>query len=508
MNSLKKFGFSFVLSLFGVSTLAQKRPSQPSLNLPDLSGLEGENLRADGLAEILRRTARTPSAETLRERIRIFHEAGLLALAAQDSLTLFDLFSVKRSDVVRFSEILMELGAFDLLAKRMPAIESLLTGQPPAEWIAAKGSFFLRNSNPVQANKLLGDLRPPRNLEDSKALARFFLSKGYAEFFVGSEQEALDAWRDLALGFSGVEPYKASRGRLLRAQLLFTQGRLESALAEVSAVPRNSPQWFESVRLGAWAAYRRGDYNLTLGQLMTLHSPYLVGKFSAESFVLEAATLYQLCHYASAKKSLQDLRSRYNGFLNTLKRFENSEARSYRGVVRALNYARGERTPPPGYSPVHWDRLMDGVLQSESFSEADELLTQIDYEQRLLRKSFLPKNRFETRLMTSYQKFFAELRNEAMRLGLKGISSRLPLMRQEVSDSFENALAIEVEINSRLRERLALQSSAVQREVDFETQINKGFEFWPFQGEFWRDEVANYFFATTGVCETAEGSRK
>ena len=67
------------------------------------------------------------------------------------------------------------------------------------------------------------------------------------------------------------------------------------------------------------------------------------------------------------------------------------------------------------------------------------------------------------------------------------------------------ALAIEVEINTRVRERLILGQAPRAQQVDFDAEIKKGYEFWPYQGEFWRDEAGSYVFATSDVCGDTKG---
>jgi hypothetical protein len=64
----------------------------------------------------------------------------------------------------------------------------------------------------------------------------------------------------------------------------------------------------------------------------------------------------------------------------------------------------------------------------------------------------------------------------------------------------ENAALIEVEINTKIRERLIEAKVPSSIVVNYDAEVKKGYEFWPFEGEFWRDEVGSYAFATSSVC--------
>ena len=59
-------------------------------------------------------------------------------------------------------------------------------------------------------------------------------------------------------------------------------------------------------------------------------------------------------------------------------------------------------------------------------------------------------------------------------------------------------------MNTKLRERLIRAEVPKKVEVDFDADVKNGYEFWPFEGEFWRDEVGSYAFATTSVCGEGE----
>ena len=78
-------------------------------------------------------------------------------------------------------------------------------------------------------------------------------------------------------------------------------------------------------------------------------------------------------------------------------------------------------------------------------------------------------------------------------------------MKNDAKESLEGALAADLEINTRIRDRLIRAAGPVNKSIDFKKEVQKGYEFWPFEGEFWRDETGGYAFATTDVCE--EGAR-
>lgn len=285
-----------------------------------------------------------------------------------------------------------------------------------------------------------------------------------------------------------------------KARLAYSDGKLLEATESLVKISRQSPAWHSGVLISAWSAYRAKDYNLALGQLMTLTSPYLVGKFNPEAFVLQSAALYRLCYFEGSLESLRKLRALYNGMPQSIDRFTRTYGNRYQLVSAIINYARGTSNADEGSYPAgHYEYIMDGLLSSDPIAEVDRSLSQVKREQDNMGE-LLASARMNSRLQGVYRRELEEARKEYYRKGLKAATKRLSAMRREAADALENALAIEVEVNTRIRDRLITGKSSQMRDVDFDAEVKKGYEFWPFQGEYWQDEVGGYAFATSDVC--------
>ncbi|MEO5666712.1 MAG: hypothetical protein ABIR96_01500 [Bdellovibrionota bacterium] len=289
--------------------------------------------------------------------------------------------------------------------------------------------------------------------------------------------------------------------RLQAARAYYDLGQMNASLEQLVRLPRNSGSWYPGVLVGAWAAYRLKDYNLALGQLLTLHSPYLNDKFAPESYVLEASTLFQICQFASAQKSLARLRTKYSKVSAAAQALERSTGNATSRVSAVVNYARGQREAPLGVDASAWALVMDALLQEDVVARADRLMLQVQFETDNFAKIFPETNQpLLTGLRARYQAELNYARIEAYKDGVRAINRRLRTLRADVQTAFENASLVEVEISTRIRERLIDSKVPTAVAVDFEADVRKGYEFWPFEGEFWRDEAGSYAFATTNVC--------
>jgi hypothetical protein len=296
---------------------------------------------------------------------------------------------------------------------------------------------------------------------------------------------------------------------LQRARLLYGQKRFDEALDSVSMVPRSSPSWFGATQVAAWAAYRLGDDNLALGQLMNFHNPYLAAKYSPESWLLQASSLYRLCYLNSASTSLAELESRYGEMAVVLSKFSRELGNRFTGVTTVLGYARGNRRPPAGYGAREWALLMDGLLQNEVLRSTEQFMLSSQQGERQVRglEQRLGNNARGRFVRAQLQRYGSEIqaaRREAVRLGFRALSRRLIELRNDLADVLEASLAVDLEINTRIRDRLLRSDLPAARDLDVDAELADGFDFWPFEGEYWRDEIGSYYFALNSACGETE----
>ncbi|MNL23710.1 hypothetical protein D3C87_1451120 [compost metagenome] len=88
------------------------------------------------------------------------------------------------------------------------------------------------------------------------------------------------------------------------------------------------------------------------------------------------------------------------------------------------------------------------------------------------------------------------------------VKAHLLNMRVELRDLYEQAGFIRYEmINGRketLKKRIAgkdISEEQIDAEVDRKFYISNGYEYYPFQGEYWLDEIGNYHYLGKQSCE-------
>ena len=389
------------------------------------------------------------------------------------------------------------LGSINAVAKAANAA-GVSVAQWPVSFRVAVALNALRGGSASLAASVIPSERDLASIRDLQARRAAALHLSAMQWALGNPRAAAQTLNSV----SGADT-SAETGvlRLQASRAYYEIGQMTESLEQLVRLPRNSGAWYPGVLVGAWAAYRLKDYNLALGQLLTLHSPYLNDKFAPESYVLEASTLFQICQFASAQKSITRLRQKYSKVISAAQAFARAQSNSTSRVSAVVNYARGQRQAPLGVDASAWALVMDALLQEDVVARTDRMLLQVQFESENFEKIFPGTSQpLLAGLRARYQAELNYARIEAYRDGVRAINRRLRTLRDDVAAAFENAALVEVEINTRIRERLVDSKIPTAVAVDFEADVRKGYEFWPFEGEFWRDEAGSYAFATTNVC--------
>ncbi len=446
-------------------------------------------------------TAQGPNERDLNTRAALLDDLGLYHLAMADRADSLRINPRQTRTLDLLAQSALALDRFDGLPSVVQSLNNSRMGT--ASWPASmRAAWAIRSARFGRASSAATLLPSPGELgRIGNANARYQALLHSASIWAAVRRSG-EALQSLGLAVNG-------RGgdlgllRLQRARLFYEQRLYSEALQELVQLPRTSSSWYPGVLVGAWSAYMLGDYNLALGQLMTLNSPFLRNKFAPESHILEAAALFQLCQFQSAQTSLKQLKSKYEGVAGAASAFARRNGQGSARVSAVLEFSK---EPLSVEREGLADRLvLDALLQEDGVAEASRSMAQLEKESAELERLFPSGgNAFLSRLRTRYANEIGSAKAESYRDALKAINARLVSLRADAATAFENSLAVDVEVNTRIRERLVKGRIPRPVTVDFEAEVKKGYEFWPYEGEAWRDEIGAYAFATSSVCGDQE----
>jgi tetratricopeptide (TPR) repeat protein len=287
------------------------------------------------------------------------------------------------------------------------------------------------------------------------------------------------------------------------ASIYYGIERFEEASSYYQKVDRRSKYWAESLFRDAWTNFMMGQLNVTLGKVLTVESPFFSStEFIPEATILQALTYFNLCEYSRVERIITDFEAEYKPMKQELTSFlgdfETKEQRKLADQAwrRYFDDENNGNTllPQSFFSRVLRNTDLSGIVRHLEIMDTE--LQRIDSQKPQWRdtignhlKKIIEKDqiRYEKR---AGRLLIAEM--EKQNLMLIELLSQAQIIAFEVVD----AQRLDYEFKASNLEALNDQSKF---NIDFATSAD--FIYWPFNGEFWSDELGYYNYTEQGSCK-------
>lgn len=295
---------------------------------------------------------------------------------------------------------------------------------------------------------------------------------------------------------------KAGKGERFRnvntlnvARSYFGAENYPRAVEYYAKVERGSDFWPEAWFEKAWAHFRFDDMNGTLASLMVHESPFYENWYMPEADLLRSYAYFSMCKFSDATREIDRFEARFQPIYETLV----TSTQGYgelEGWADGLAAVEGKTT-----------RIPFGVLRSftrdERFLGARDSVAKAEDE--LTRLKNVSANAFSRRAIA-----LVEARRDAV-IASEGarIVSRATKARDELKEMLSNIQLSRLDILQFETQQLERASqTGVLEQGDRIGRLRKmrkqrGTQVWPWQGEYWADEVGYYQVLARPDCPEA-----
>lgn len=341
---------------------------------------------------------------------------------------------------------------------------------------------------------------------------------GQAKYMEGLAHAEMKAPGNAISAFEDLIQYRADAGitdstrvaaQMGKARAMYQKGDFDSAIEAYREVPRDTPLWHDTLFESSWAMLRSGRFRSALSNFQSLHSAFYEDFYLPESLLLRAIVYLYICKYDEMDKVLNLFNKIY---LPVYKSVEKTlEANTDPNVLfaEAVKIMRdykihGEQIKKDNYRLPFL--VVRKILREGDFLSSYNYIKKLVEEKK--RMDRLPAD-WRNSALGRYAKKVIQTRIQKARkqAGLQ-IKSHLEAIREDLMDLFEQEGFIRYEmINGKkesLKKRIAGKESEdtkIEEQLDREYSVQNGYEFWPFRGEYWLDELGNYHYVGTQSCE-------
>lgn len=369
------------------------------------------------------------------------------------------------------------------------------------------GEIKLAEKDFASAARLFGRVR-----QGSIFYSRARYKQALALTEAGQLERAVAAFDDLAQvsGAGGVTDRNRVNALLGKARVLYQKKDFESSLEAYRQVPRDTEGWHDALFESSWAMVRDGRFRSALSNFHSLHSSYYDDVFQPESLLVRAIVYLYICRYDEMEKVLDLFSKTYKPVQRDVRNILNTVREPityYRELAKVHEnfdaYRSGERSRKTLQIPFVVARH---ILKEGDVKRTLSYLDKLNEEQRAMES--MPAN-WRKSSVGQYAKKILEKRIESThRLAGKQVRRHLISIQNQIRTFMEQDGLLRFEMLSSKREALrkeiagkGLEKNTVDGDAERNYFIQNGYEYWPFKGEYWLDEIGNYHYVGVRACE-------
>ncbi len=365
------------------------------------------------------------------------------------------------------------------------------------------GRHFYEDLEVEQAVRLLDSIGPD---SEYYAKARYIMAITHVADY--EAEPAVEAFRDVLRYLEGLDtPLDELQGEealildlahLGMARVYYSTGQFDTALSYYERIHRDSPRWPESLFESSWAFFNVDRFNRALGNLHSLNSPFFEDAYFPEGPVLAAVIYFYNCNYDLVRETLDDFDFIFEGVRDELQAILAEHDDEYAAYEWGEQWRNGSVEGSPEFESALISHLQDRQLEVRYnlIESIDREMERMDALPDSWQTSFLGDELMQEAALA--QSFATSEAGELVLRRLERAEEELGgLLNQQERILFEVARAERGEIEADIRAGMQVEDEVIDSP---EIEVSSEEMYWPFEGEYWHDELGFYYFDIQSQC--------
>jgi hypothetical protein len=277
--------------------------------------------------------------------------------------------------------------------------------------------------------------------------------------------------------------------------------KLSAAVKYWNQIESSSEYWLDALFEDSWAYFMAGQYPKALGNIHSLQSPYFPGAFYPEAEILKAVIYFSNCNYEAATTVVARFNKRYVPIQDELKKV----LARFKGEQQAEPFFKFLISVRKGQAdlPASVKGIVEGSLSDRQLLRNIEYVRVLDEE--MSRFQQCSSSFKSSALGTQVQEALKIARDLAVQNAGDLAKARYERNLEELDEHLRNGEKILIDITSAQRNELdsaiaSNQVSKAESKIFGEVNPDEEHMLWPFDGEYWRDELGFYRQVVESAC--------
>ncbi len=338
------------------------------------------------------------------------------------------------------------------------------------------------------------------------ASAKYQEGLAYAE--ANQTDRALNAFDELVQSRRNAAVNDKSRvnGMMGRARVLYQNKQWDQAIEAYRSVPRDSTFWHDTLFESSWAMLRSGRFRSAMSNFHSLHSSFYEDTYLPESLLLRSIVYLYICKYDEMDKTLNLFGHIYKPVYKTIDEILSSSAtpEKYFNMMNEMMRLVNKEGASKMKTPIPYV-VATKISREADFQNSFQYIRKLLIEMKRIRS--LPDG-WQNQPVGQYARKVLNTRlQKAKQRAGKIVRNHMMLIKEDLLDLIEQEGFIRYEMINGQKESLKKKIAGkdlAEKQIDQDNErdfyIQNGFEYWPFRGEYWLDELGNYHYVGTQSC--------
>lgn len=305
---------------------------------------------------------------------------------------------------------------------------------------------------------------------DSYYFYKYLYFKGQYHLYQGDINQAIQTFSEI-LTMTDPDSKLLDLTRWTLARLLYQKGDYETALKVYKKIQTPLVDNASFLLEQAWNSYRLGDAEKAMGFLYAFQAPSFERFFTPEFYILKSFIYKDVCHYDAAFSVVEQFQSRYGTAINAI-------------------YARKGAADPESFEILHV------ILMKESINRIWRFIQLLEKEQQQVEQ-------LGGAALSAYvEKIYALQLQQSSKQLKNRVDDQFEIVANNLLKYREEANLMRYEIGIDKYQRVV--NNHYQQKQPQQEAKREGVVVFPFQGEFWNDELGNYQVSLPSQCEESE----
>lgn len=279
--------------------------------------------------------------------------------------------------------------------------------------------------------------------------------------------------------------------QLNTARTWYGAGNFPRAIEAYSRVSRESLFWPDAQFERAWAHFRIDDFNGALAQLLPFESSFFSKWYYPEADLLRIYSMFLLCKFPESERQIGHFKDKYQPVHAALSAWaDKSDEDTFKAAK--LYMQKGKTTELPEMIWRPWASEERFALSVQAVDAADD---------ELKRMKAVQANPFSE----AAKEWLTARRDGLVKTEGARVKERFAAQEVELGGQLANSEIFILDI-LRMKQQMFEQAAITGKELEAAKsvkrteRIRKGWQEWPFEGEFWADELGYYKIDITPEC--------